>query len=63
MTNEWNGMVEWLTKAKQNNWKFVPTNEQQESILKMDLYVRKLERELQALKNKKAVAAILQKKV
>jgi len=32
-----------------------------EVIIAMDVYVRKLERELQALKHKKAVAAILQK--
>jgi len=32
-------------------------------VIPMDVYVRKLERELQALKHKKAVAAILQKKV
>jgi len=33
-----------------------------EVMIAMDIYVRKLERELQALKHKKAIAAILQKK-
>lgn len=32
------------------------------SISAMDVYVRKLERELQALKNKKTMAALLMKK-
>ena len=32
-------------------------------IVAMDVYVRKLERELQALKNKKSVAALFMKKV
>lgn len=34
----------------------------QEAIVEMDVYVRKLERELQALKNKKTMAALLMKK-
>lgn len=33
------------------------------TILAADVYIRKLERELQALKNKKTMAALLMKKV
>ena len=49
-------------RSRPTTYKRVLTDEET-SVLAADLYIRKLERELQALKHKKAVAAILQKKV
>jgi len=60
-----------MTKTEREYWDYIvqgaykhkdmPCDD--ELLIAMDIYVRKLERELQALKHKKAVAAILQKKV
>ena len=55
---EWDNVVEY---ARQGDLECA--DKENKVILIADLHIRKLERELQALKHKKAVAAILQKKV
>jgi len=52
----WEGIVEDIHTVEE---KLSPY---EEAICAADVYIRKLERELQALKHKKAVAAILQKR-
>jgi len=64
-----------MTKTEREEWEWYinilhikekageDLNLRENNILAADVYIRKLERELQALKHKKAVAAILQKKV
>ena len=56
---EWDNWVERVQKYAASpamNDSMIPL------IIPMDVYVRKLERELQALKNKKTMAALLMKK-
>ena len=54
---EWDKMVEHLHGSLDDD---VEINF--DSIVAADVYIRKLERELQALKNKKTMAALLMKK-
>jgi len=56
---EWDEWVQEAYKVKDTS----NGNSLDDVIVAVDLHLRKLERELQALKHKKAVAAILQKKV
>jgi len=56
---EWDNLVSYARSLSLGNL----TKEAQQAVEAADVLIRKLERELQALKHKKAIAAILQKKV
>jgi len=58
----WDNYIQESLNSKNTNSVVLPLEEDREAICAADVYIRKLERELQALKHKKAVAAILQKK-
>ena len=57
--NIWDDIVASCHQSLKKLW----DSDEENAIMAADVYIRKLERELQALKHKKAVAAILQKKV
>lgn len=57
-----------MNKTQREEWDNLISSAQQKHVMQdkdilltADVYIRKLERELQALKNKKSVAALLQK--
>jgi len=59
-----------MTKTQREEWDLLIESAQQKHVMQgkdlmlaADVYIRKLERELQALKNKKTMAALLMKKV
>ena len=60
-----------MTKTEREMWDswvesehiLTAIDSQESLIIPMDLYIRKLERELQGLKSKKVIAAILQRTV